>query len=802
MYSFRAGAIAPVLILLMLASAALGQAAGGIESIGFENNYRPECWTPMLVTLSPQTSESGQYQLQVKQEDLDRDYPIFVRTISLTGNAEGAGARQQKFRMYFKPQPTGEGLPDANDPGRTLRDLQDVLQASFCTESGKWLAPLPMTTTIINVEPKTSSFSYRRGMRFILTVHDGTANPAWTDYQRSVGILEDPLFVKVQPRDLPESVLGYDAVDTVVWLNADPNELKRGTDEKFRALESYVRRGGTLIICTPNDWQKMLSLGELLPVTITGTDTLETPDPLRSIARSRGELRTGDGWDSAIGPFTLARATLKPGASAHEWIRWKGENDRTPWLVRKPHGAGAITWVAQNLGDPSLTRGTQGWPRIWDRVLDLRNQTLTVTPQTTDGEKNRFGQATGVDLGYSLLSGMDLTSKSAWLITLAVVFFIGYWLVAGPGMYAYLAARKQTSASWFLFAASALGATLLTVVVVRVTLRGDPELRHASLVRIVGNEPAVVYSRFGLYIPRDGTQQIELKDMAPGSMAAISAFGIHPQHLDSANVPNDPGPEYTVMVRDADSQEPASVRVPYRTSLKKFEADWTGNAGGRVEGSARLLASGGMIEGTLTNGTGKTLRNIYIAFRYPQPNADQDWILFMPRWDAGITINLNEKFSSERLKAAPVYDDKSPTPERGGEIVGQLRNYWQMYWYAKLTDRSLGLGERRYDDFSGGGVRASIPLLSFFSRLQPTENQSGVTPSRFELLRRGARRYDVSAAVGAGSLVVVAQSDDNVPLPMPIEVEGRRVAGSGLTVFQFILPLDSSAVGATTQPAD
>ena len=43
---------------------------------------------------------------------------------------------------------------------------------------------------------------------------------------------------------------------------------------------------------------------------------------------------------------------------------------------------------------------------------------------------------------------------------------------------------------------------------------------------------------------------------------------------------------------DAESTEPAAIRVPYRTTLKKFEADWTGNAGGRVEGSAKLLSRG------------------------------------------------------------------------------------------------------------------------------------------------------------------------------------------------------------------
>src|SRR5260221_14428629 len=38
---------------LALASVVLAQANGDIESLGFEFNYRPGCWTPMVVRLTP-----------------------------------------------------------------------------------------------------------------------------------------------------------------------------------------------------------------------------------------------------------------------------------------------------------------------------------------------------------------------------------------------------------------------------------------------------------------------------------------------------------------------------------------------------------------------------------------------------------------------------------------------------------------------------------------------------------------------------------------------------------------------------
>jgi hypothetical protein len=401
--------------------------------------------------------------------------------------------------------------------------------------------------------------------------------------------------------------------------------------------------------------------------------------------------------------------------------------------------------------------------------------------------------------------GIELGQKSLGLMTLAIVFFIGYWLLAGPGVYAYLATKRQTTMSWFWFAAAALAATGVTVIIVKLTLRGAPELKHISLVRAATGEPAYVYSRFGLYIPRDGMQTIELKGMAPDSVAALSAFAIHPQHLE--NAPEDPGPEYMVNVRDAASAEPAALRVPYRSTIKKFEADWTGDISGRVEGSGKLTEPKYLIAGTITNGTGRRLRNIYIAFRYPGGGLgnEGDWILYKPTWDPGVSLDLSKELSTDedgkpldRYFWLPGRNMRSP--DNGQKVRGRIKDDWQPYWFSALKGQSIG--ERHRDD-SQYRVHASIPMFSFFERLAPAKNTKGMAPDRFELLRRGARKYDVSAALTNGGLVVLAESDDDrSPLPMPMEVQGDKIDGYGTTYYQFVLPLDTSYFSnPTTQPS-
>ena len=100
------------LLILLLSSSALADMKAEVESIGFNNIYRPDCWTPMVVRITP--DKSGTFQLQVFQEDLDGDEPIFTQEITLTGSEEGSTAAEQRFWMYFIPQPTHGGLLDVN----------------------------------------------------------------------------------------------------------------------------------------------------------------------------------------------------------------------------------------------------------------------------------------------------------------------------------------------------------------------------------------------------------------------------------------------------------------------------------------------------------------------------------------------------------------------------------------------------------------------------------------------------------------------------------------------------------------
>jgi hypothetical protein len=92
-------------------------------------------------------------------------------------------------------------------------------------------------------------------------------------------------------------------------------------------------------------------------------------------------------------------------------------------------------------------------------------------------------------------------------------------------------------------------------------------------------------------------------------------------------------------------------------------------------------------------------------------------------------------------------------------------------------------------------------VLSFFDRFGPIYRMQG-DGSRTELLRRGARHFDLSQVVAAGELAIAAMAAET-PLPAPFYVQGDAVPGTGVTYFQAALPIEraASTTQAATQPA-
>ena len=197
-----------VFLLLSTAFASVGSAQvdGFVESIGFQGHYRPNAWTPMVVNLTSQISETETYLIRVYQEDLDRDRVRYEQTITLTGK------KQEKFRLNFLPRPTDGGLPDPTQPGVTLADLEKALVVELCTAAGKPLKKLPVgKPALFNLD---EMYGGKRGNKLILYVVDPSTRqaPSKREWASVTGLNEDVTWVEAAPLDLPENVVGDRAI--------------------------------------------------------------------------------------------------------------------------------------------------------------------------------------------------------------------------------------------------------------------------------------------------------------------------------------------------------------------------------------------------------------------------------------------------------------------------------------------------------------------------------------------------------------------------------------------------------------
>ena len=123
---------------------------------------------------------------------------------------------------------------------------------------------------------------------------------------------------------------------------------------------------------------------------------------------------------------------------------------------------------------------------------------------------------------------------------------------------------------------------------------------------------------------------------------------------------------------------------------------------------------------------------------------------------------------------------------------GNILQQWGPFWTNTLRPSTGGNDLKDLKE----PHPTSFPVLSLFSLIPPPKGDPNANTQSYTLLRRGARKLDMSAAVSAGELVVLAESDGNQPLPFPLEINGNKVAGEGTVFYQFALPLDHNGAFA------
>jgi hypothetical protein len=182
-------------------------------------------------------------------------------------------------------------------------------------------------------------------------------------------------------------------------------------------------------------------------------------------------------------------------------------------------------------------------------------------------------------------------------------------------------------------------------------------------------------------------------------------------------------------------------------------------------------------------------------------------VAYIPKWPAGGSLELARQLDSrtsvrigrpDQLGSGLPGSDRVVEgliePETGPTSHLRFREGWAAYWYSELRPAGNQAAMAAFND-AASGYDTSFPLLSLICRVPPERNtqpDSGnpkrFTTDRVEVLRLNGRAFDVSSAVAAGNLVILGHAEG--PMPVPLELDGGKIAGKGVVFYQFVLPLE------------
>ncbi len=272
--------------------------------------------------------------------------------------------------------------------------------------------------------------------------------------------------------DLPDRFQGLAMLDTLAISDVDTGVL---SEAQRIALRAWITTGGRLIVAGGTSWQKTAAgLGDLLPLTPTGSQTLPGVSALREYAGNDSPLD-----ETAV----VATGELNPGADVIV------SQDEIPLIITQQIGYGEVIYFA---ADPALAP-----LRNWDGTEDLYAKLLLNVP-------DKPGWAAGFTDPYAAETALaevpGLAIPSPWLIC---GFLMLYVAVIGPLNYLVLRALKIREMAW-------VSIPILTIlftgaaIILGAGIRGSrPIVNQLSVVQVwPGEEYAVVNSLLGVFSPQ------------------------------------------------------------------------------------------------------------------------------------------------------------------------------------------------------------------------------------------------------------------------------------------------------------
>ena len=414
--------------------------------VGFDSFFRPEMWTPVRVELA-NNGESVSGHLVIRPETSG----------TVVGNA------------FSTPIDLPSGAQKSATINIQARSFPDNLRVELIDEEGNIRAS--REASLNDLPPHNQLIAVVSG--------PNTAAPNLSGVHIGGSIAQQALW---QPHDIPEDGLSLQALDILLLINTDSENL---SGRQHRAIRHWLQAGGHLIVAGgPSAQRTARSFSDILPLT---TDSSRSFDDISAYARFSGDSRS-----------QLRERSIISTGPVHENAQVLVEQDGVALLLRRYVGAGVADFLA---ADPTL-EPLSSWEninRLWFKILATRKP----HPVWVDG----FTQPTHGAEAVANLPGVDLLPPIQTLC-----LFLGlYIILIGPVNYYLLSRIKRNGWGWFTIPIVIITFTGIAWTV-GFSLRGGEIIvsRLGVVESYLDAAEANVNQFIGLLSPRRATYSLEV----------------------------------------------------------------------------------------------------------------------------------------------------------------------------------------------------------------------------------------------------------------------------------------------------
>lgn len=756
---------------------------------GLGNLARPGSWTGFAVELLDSALEPRDVAITVQFEDADGDRAQMERVVTTNPN------RPQTFWVYGRvphtigkfdaiPVTVREALEGADGfvPGRVLGRASMTPPGQQVQE---WLATYGMLAI---VGPRT--FGLRQ---YADTLGAGTTPP----FANELTAVTSGLAVS----ELPDRWQGYAGFETLVWGQASgdfsPQLL---SPEQARAIEAWVRRGGHLVIVYPavgREWVDRVGnpLAPILP-------RIELPRRAEGASLEPYRPLITEHRDVALPPTGIVHSfAASADAGPQDALPVIAGPEGEVLVVRRIVGTGAVSMIGLDLGDRRLTTmDAIDVESLWHRVLGRRGDHLQ-PDDLAAGAQLGMAQRTLREFDAEIGDVIAKRGQALQGVLLGFLVFAAYWVLSGPGGFGLLARWKRKQHAWLAFVVAIAGFTAISwlgATILRPKRTNATQL--AYLIGVHGQDVQRARSWLSVLVPYYGDATVAVGDADDRVRRPAGSDLLAPWDPPSARqagretFPDNRG--YRV-----DARSPSAVRVPTRSTVKQFRADWAGPArwslprpfgepGATSEPRIDLVIEGGAarLDGALVHDLPAPVEDLVVIVNRHQRT------LLRPGASLGIApVPVVEAYSRpEPWPADEVLDLREMTTLTNARDRSAARLY---------LDNAISNGLAITLQLNQPGVRGGLPerltagLL--FSQLKPADSRNRA--DTHDQARRSETHgldlgvwFTTPCVIVIGHVVIGGDAATPEASPIPLQVDGRPVPSSGRTVVAWVYPLEPS----------